>query len=245
MARTRNIKPSFFTNDRLAECQPLARLLFAGLWTVADREGRLEDRPKKIKAEILPYDECDVDELLNALTSKGFIIRYFNGENNYIQILKFIKHQTPHLKEAASTIPAPDLSSASTGNSGTSPPLTLNPSSLTLNPESGADTGPVDATVEFEFEEFFAAYPGLNKGKVSDAQKGTKETARREYRTARRRGAEHAKLMAGAKAYEKFLRLTDGIAKHADKWLPEKGWETNYAVKTDKGGTREGGYSGM
>jgi hypothetical protein len=49
MARSRNIKPGFFTNDELAECHPLGRLLFAGLWTIADKEGRLDDRPKKLK----------------------------------------------------------------------------------------------------------------------------------------------------------------------------------------------------
>jgi len=36
----------------------LARLLYPGLWMLADREGRLEDRPLRIKAEILPYDTC-------------------------------------------------------------------------------------------------------------------------------------------------------------------------------------------
>ena len=61
MARSRNIKPGFFLNDDLAECEPLARLLFAGLWCIADREGRLEDRPKRIKIEVLPYDNCDVN----------------------------------------------------------------------------------------------------------------------------------------------------------------------------------------
>jgi hypothetical protein len=55
VARSRNIKPGFFLNDELAECEPLARILFAGLWCIADREGRLEDRPKRIKAEVLPY----------------------------------------------------------------------------------------------------------------------------------------------------------------------------------------------
>ena len=39
MSRSRNIKPGFFKNEHLAECQPLARLLFIGLWTLADREG--------------------------------------------------------------------------------------------------------------------------------------------------------------------------------------------------------------
>jgi len=107
MARARNIKPGFFLNEELAECEPLARLLFAGLWCIADREGRLEDRPKRIKAEILPYDDCDVDKLLNQLAKQGFIIRYEVDDKRYIQISNFLKHQNPHIKEAASTIPPP------------------------------------------------------------------------------------------------------------------------------------------
>lgn len=107
MARSRNIKPGFFINDELAECEPLARLLFAGLWCIADREGRLEDRPKRIKAEILPYDDCDVDKFLNDLQEHGFIIRYEVDGNQYIQITNFKKHQNPHIKEAASIIPPP------------------------------------------------------------------------------------------------------------------------------------------
>lgn len=50
MARARNIKPAFFMNDELAEIDPLGRLLFIGLWTIADREGRLEDRPARHKS---------------------------------------------------------------------------------------------------------------------------------------------------------------------------------------------------
>ena len=49
MARARNIKPGFFKNEFLAEMPCEVRLLFIGLWTLADREGRLEDRPKRIK----------------------------------------------------------------------------------------------------------------------------------------------------------------------------------------------------
>jgi hypothetical protein len=105
MARARNIKPGFFMNDKLAEIDPLGRLLYAGLWTIADREGRLEDRPKKIKAEILPYDNCDVNLLLDALNDADFICRYTVDGQNYIQILKFLTHQNPHPKEAASVIP--------------------------------------------------------------------------------------------------------------------------------------------
>ncbi|MGQ9191434.1 hypothetical protein [Klebsiella pneumoniae] len=115
MARSRNIKPGFFTNDELAECHPLGRLLFAGLWTIADKEGRLDDRPKKIKAMLLPFDEADCDDLLQQLNDHKFIIRYrVNGEC-YIQISNWKKHQNPHCKEAASEIPAPIENDKSTG----------------------------------------------------------------------------------------------------------------------------------
>ena len=114
MARARNIKPGFFTNDVLAECSALARILFQGLWCHADREGRLEDRPRKLKAEILPYDDCNTEELLCQLESRGFIIRYSHGAERFIQVVNFCKHQNPHVKEQESTIPAPCLHSANT-----------------------------------------------------------------------------------------------------------------------------------
>lgn len=105
MARSRNIKPGFFTNDELGELPPLARLLFVGLWLLADREGRLKDRPKKIKAEILPYDACDVEAMLDALATPRMIIRYEVDGERYIQIPKFCDHQNPHHMEAPSKIP--------------------------------------------------------------------------------------------------------------------------------------------
>lgn len=108
MARARNIKPSFFANDDLADIDPLGRLLFIGLWTLADREGRLEDRPRRVKAEVLPYDDCDVDGLLDDLQRHGFIQRYESGGERFIQVVNFTKHQNPHVKESASSIPAPD-----------------------------------------------------------------------------------------------------------------------------------------
>ncbi|WP_439891578.1 hypothetical protein ACS7SF_02760 [Ralstonia sp. 25C] len=113
MARARNIKPSFFLSERLAEISPLGRLLFQALWCMADRAGRLEDRPRRIKVEALPYDECDVDALLWALARLGFIERYAVGDARFIQVVNFAKHQNPHVKEAASTVPAPDSTGAS------------------------------------------------------------------------------------------------------------------------------------
>ena len=54
MARARNIKPGFFLNEELVELPFSTRLLFIGLWTLADRDGRMEDKPKRIKMSLFP-----------------------------------------------------------------------------------------------------------------------------------------------------------------------------------------------
>lgn len=106
MARARNIKPGFFTNDELVELPFEVRLLFIGLWTIADRDGRLSDRPKKIRMEIFPADNVDCDAALEMLGQKGFICRYLVNGERFIQVENWHKHQSPHIKEAQSTIPA-------------------------------------------------------------------------------------------------------------------------------------------
>jgi hypothetical protein len=107
MARARNIKPGIMANERLAELPPEARLLFIYSWMLADREGRIEDRPKRIAAQALPYDrDVDVDDLLCLLAKAGFITRYSVGDLALIQINNFTKHQSPHVRETASELPS-------------------------------------------------------------------------------------------------------------------------------------------
>jgi len=117
MARIRTIKPGFFLNEELAALPFQWRLLFIGLWTQADRAGRLEDRPARIKAVLFPYDDLDVNDGLGCLANAGFIVRYDRDGGQFIAIPKWDKHQQPHIKEAdseippqhsASTVPAPD-----------------------------------------------------------------------------------------------------------------------------------------
>ena len=112
--RARNLKPGFFKNDLLAEAGPVAMILFQGLWAMADRDGRLEDRPSRIKAEVVPYFKTDVPQLLDALAEREFIIRYEVGGHRFIQINNWKKHQTPHVKEPVSDIPPPPESESST-----------------------------------------------------------------------------------------------------------------------------------
>lgn len=105
--RARNIKPGFFRNEQLMQVAPLGRLLFAGLWCLADREGRLLDRPNQIKWDVLPADDCDIGALLDDLARRGFICRYEADGKQCIAIPNFRQHQKPHPNEKALLLPPP------------------------------------------------------------------------------------------------------------------------------------------
>jgi hypothetical protein len=101
------LKPSFFTNEDLARLAPLIRIAFQGTWCRADRHGRLEDRPGRLKAEILPFDRIDMNAALQELHDGGFLTRYEVDGHRYIQINAFSEHQHPHPKEPSDEIPPP------------------------------------------------------------------------------------------------------------------------------------------
>lgn len=151
--RARNIKPGFFKNEDLAECDLATRLLFIGLWCLSDREGRCEERQRKIKAEVFPYDNFSMEKLLTQLADKNFIQRYSVSGQNYIQIVNFSKHQNCHVKEVPSTIPTPCLSGVEHLPNTIS--TALNPESLLLNPESIASA----KKAADEFSLFWQNYP--------------------------------------------------------------------------------------
>ena len=118
MARIRSIKPSFFRHRRLflAEQEtglPL-RVAFAGLWTVCDREGRFHWEPDEIKLDCLPYDDVDFSRVLDALATRGFIVRYASGGRDYGWVPGFTTHQVINNRESASALPAPPESVGNT-----------------------------------------------------------------------------------------------------------------------------------
>lgn len=111
MARIRTIKPAFFRHEELYDAEvetslPL-RVAFAGLWTVADREGRFEWRPRELKLDCLPYDKVDFSRVLDALTTRGFIVKYASGDREYGAIPSFKSHQIVNNRELASVLPEP------------------------------------------------------------------------------------------------------------------------------------------
>ena len=109
--RIRTIKPEFFRHEKLALLHVKTRLLFIGLWCIADAEGRLEDRPQRIRVEIFPYDTSDIDSDLEELASAGFIARYTAQSLAIIEVTAFKKHQRITGKEAkyVSKLPPRDV----------------------------------------------------------------------------------------------------------------------------------------
>ncbi|BCS87349.1 hypothetical protein [Pseudodesulfovibrio sediminis] len=190
--RARNIKPGFFTNEELVECTPWARLCFIGLWSMADRCGRLEDRPKQIKMKIFPADSIDTLELLDELCGHELVVRYEVDGRQYLYIPGFEKHQTPHYKEqekypacpgfngnggGANPGPKPDHRPKSprqaqdkpkTGPVQTPDEPPLNPESLILNPESREEKKATKVAAYTQaFEVFWAEYPKKVKKKYA------------------------------------------------------------------------------
>jgi hypothetical protein len=171
--RARNLKPGFFKNEQLAELPPLTRILFQGLWCLADRRGRLEDRPKRIKAEVLPYDDWDVDRALDDLARAGFIVRYEIDGTRYIQVVNFERHQSPHVREPESTIPPPPDTGAAAD--------TPEPSTTAAPDEHGA--GPVPKPDEHEASPSDSGFLTPDSGlRTADTHSGRARAEARERR---------------------------------------------------------------
>lgn len=271
MSRSRNIKPKFFKNEDLAECDPLARILFAGLWCEADREGRLEDRPKRLKAEYLPYDECNVDSLLDQLKARGFIVRYAVNGARYIAVLNFLKHQQPHHKEVASEIPPPnnDLSVVEASTAKLEPSMDqacvneiascptdcslLIPDSLEEPEPKHVGTDVPTADYSAAFERFWAAWPVHENKKAAGAkwkQKRLDAHVDRIVADVIRRKAEHGKWQEGfiphAATYLHNERWNDAIrpaARAGPTAAPGKTMSAILALEDMKRGLAESGDS--
>lgn len=114
-ARIRTIKPEAFTDEDLWDLEqetglPIFRA-FAGLWCHADREGRFEWRARPLKAGILPYWDGDFSRVLDALATRGLLVRYAVNGREYGYIPGFKKHQAINAREEESKLPSPDLAS--------------------------------------------------------------------------------------------------------------------------------------
>lgn len=227
--RARNIKPAFYKNADLAECSIAARLLAPALWMMADREGRLNDRPKQIKGECFPYDNLDIDNLLSELQRWGHIIRYEVDGAKYIQICNFEKHQRPHPNEIPSIIPKVE-STSNQGikhfalNADTPLPSSLTPDLLTSD-FAGAKKLPPMPTQKKESPEFETLW---NNWRPFEMVKGNRMKAHEKFIEALKHTSAQ-NIQAQAKAYCDQCERFKSKTQHVATWLHQRGWETTYA----------------
>jgi hypothetical protein len=109
--RIRTVKPEFFLHDGLFDLEhetglPI-RVAFIGLWCAADREGRFRWEPRRLGALILPYDGVDFSRVLDALVTRGFLVRYTSQGHDFGCIPTFSRHQIVNNRETPSSIPTP------------------------------------------------------------------------------------------------------------------------------------------
>ena len=156
MARARNIKPALFKNEDLGQEDPFVTILFIGLWCLADKEGMLEDRPLRIKAELFPYrDNFDINGYLTVLERLGNIRRFTyarEDEIKVIEVINFKKHQNPHHTEKCVLIPNFSRSCVITGtkplNNGYAPADSLIPDSLIPDEAPASCSEPISSKLE-------------------------------------------------------------------------------------------------
>jgi hypothetical protein len=109
MSRIRTIKPELWDDELLGTCSIPARLLFIGLISNADDDGRLRGAPSRLAGRIFQYDELTpkkVDAWLKELEDARLIVRYAVGKERFIWLPAFKKSQVIN-KYKASTLPAP------------------------------------------------------------------------------------------------------------------------------------------
>lgn len=96
MARIRTIKPEFWRDEKIMDCAPVERLLFIGLWGLADDYGRYELAPRNIRAELFAEDEISSEQvrgMLMDLSAKGLITVYSAEGKDYFYVTNWDKHQ--------------------------------------------------------------------------------------------------------------------------------------------------------
>jgi hypothetical protein len=110
--RIRTVKPELFTHDILFEIEQElklpVRLAYIGLWCAADREGIFQWEPRRLGIQILPYDSCDFSRVLDALLTRGFLVKYRVGEIWFGAIPSWHKHQFINNREKESELPKVD-----------------------------------------------------------------------------------------------------------------------------------------
>lgn len=94
MARIRTIKPEFWTDGKIVQLPFYVRLVFIGLWNFCDDAGYLLEEHDRIKMQIMPGDDVDVEASIDLLVACGLLSRHtLKSGGTALQINHFVDHQ--------------------------------------------------------------------------------------------------------------------------------------------------------
>lgn len=232
MARIRTIKPEFFTSEDIVSLTPLARLFYQALWCEADREGRLEWKPRTFKLRYLPGDDCRIEDLADELIAGGLVETYSVDGKVYAWIPTFTEHQSINNREADSIIPAPvphakpmidDGKPSGDGATFTRGSRVAHASvtrELPVKAEGkgregkGTKTPPTPFEGDGAFGDFWAEYP----------RKDAKQQAIKAWQRLRPTDETQAQIMTSLEDYKQSDQWRRGIIPHAATWLNQGRW---------------------
>jgi len=94
VARSRTLKPEFWTDEVIVELSFPARLFYQGCWNFALCDhGHLDDSPKSLKLKILPADDVDPVALVDELIKHGRLVRKETPDGRtYLHVSTLAKH---------------------------------------------------------------------------------------------------------------------------------------------------------
>jgi len=209
----------------MVRLSPFARLLYIGMWnfTLCDH-GHVADDSMKLKLQILPMDNVDIDELLAEIMAAGRVVRVADKDGrSYLHVKRFEDHQKidPRWKTRCPACAQGDsLSPIETQGSLGELTETPEPSpTLPLGREGmgreSKKTPSSPAKPSMEFDTFWAQYP----------RKVGKEAARKAFTKAMTKTT-HAKIMTGVEDLRIRVAGKDPqFTPHPATWLNEGRWD--------------------
>jgi hypothetical protein len=108
----RLVTSEIWTNEKFGSLDLMGRLIFIGLITHADDDGRLKGSPNYLKAKIFPYDldisPPKINEVLERCHELHLITRYNTNGSEYIYLIGWEEHQQIRAdRHKPSTLPPP------------------------------------------------------------------------------------------------------------------------------------------
>lgn len=90
MARKRMIDPNIWQSEDFSKLSTLGKLVFIGLFSLADDEGRGRSNPVYLKSTLFPYEEsirsADIDKTLSEISSNMSVIFYSCDGSSYYSL---------------------------------------------------------------------------------------------------------------------------------------------------------------